>query len=95
MINDLILGWASDRGILDEGTVEGQMSKLQEEFDELKDAISRNHPIDIADAIGDMQTVLIILAGMKGLDANECLRDVYGILYNRKGKMQNGVFVKE
>jgi len=39
--------------------------------------------------------VLIILAEMKGLDANECLRDVYGILYNRKGKMQNGVFVKE
>jgi NTP pyrophosphatase (non-canonical NTP hydrolase) len=95
MINDLVLEWAADRGILEVGTVDGQMNKLQEEFDELKDALQRKHQLDVADAIGDMQVVLIILAEMKGLCAYECLKGAYEIINQRKGTMANGVFVKE
>jgi len=95
MLNDLILGWASDRGILDQGTIEGQLEKLQEEFDELKAAIEMHDRTEIEDAIGDMQVVLIILADLLGLDAQEALRTAYGVIATRKGKMENGVFVKE
>jgi len=95
MLHDLVIGWADDRGILDHGTVEGQMEKLQEEFDELKDAIAKNDMAEIEDAIGDMQVVLIILAQLKGLDALEALRTAYGVIATRKGKMVDGVFVKE
>jgi len=95
MLNDLILGWADDRGILDNGTVEGQLTKLQEEFDELKAAIEMNDRAEIEDAIGDMQVVLIILADLMGMDAREALRGAYDIICQRKGKMVDGVFVKE
>jgi len=95
MLNDLILGWADDRGILTNGTVEGQMEKLQEEFDELKAALSMNDRAEIEDAIGDMQVVLIILADLLGMDAQEALRNAYSVIAQRTGKMVDGVFVKD
>lgn len=95
MINDLVLAWADDRGILDQGTVEGQINKLQEELNELIDAYSKGDQDELADAIGDMQVVLIIIAEMKGLCAHECLSDAYDVINRRKGKMIDGVFVKE
>jgi NTP pyrophosphatase (non-canonical NTP hydrolase) len=95
MLNDLVLGWAHDRGILDNGTVEGQMAKLQEEFDELKAALKANDREEIEDAIGDMQVVLIILADLMGMDARDALRCAYDVICQRKGKMVDGVFVKE
>jgi len=95
MLNDLILSWAEDKGILDEGTIEGQLDKLQEEFDELKAAIEMHDREEIEDAIGDMQVVLIILADLMGMDAREALRGAYDVICTRKGKMVDGVFVKE
>ena len=95
MIAEAVLNWAKDRGILDNGTVEGQMTKLQEEFDELKDAIAINDEAEIKDAIGDMQVVLIILAELLDMDAQEALQEAYNTISQRKGKMVNGVFVKD
>lgn len=94
-LEEKVVAWAEDRGILEVGTVEGQMKKLLEEYEELDDALSRKHQIDVADAIGDMQVVLIILAEMRGLSATECLAGAYEIINQRKGKMVDGQFVKE
>jgi len=90
-----VLAWAKQKGILDTGTVAGQLGKLHEEFKELEDAVSFEDMPEIADAIGDMQVVLIILAEMYGLSAQECLEGAYEVIARRKGEMVNGVFVKD
>lgn len=95
MMEDLVIAWAESRGILKHGTVSGQVGKLKEEVQELLEALDLDNIHEIADAIGDIQVVLIILAEMKNLSAEECLQDAYAIINQRKGKMQNGQFVKE
>ena len=95
MLEDLVVVWAKDRGILDQGTIEGQLKKLQEEMDELKEAWEKDDRTEYADAIGDCAVVLIILAEMYGLDFKDCLGAAYGEIVTRKGRMINGVFVKD
>jgi hypothetical protein len=58
-----ILEWASDRGILEHGTLTGQTLKLIEEFGEYADAIAYE---DKMDAIGDMGVCVVILTRMQG-----------------------------
>jgi len=94
-LNELVLAWADEKGILETGTVQGQLGKLHEEFSELETAIAFEDMEEVADAIGDMQVVLIILAELVGMDANECLAGAYDVISQRKGEMVNGVFVKE
>ncbi len=91
----LILDWAKEKGILDSGTPNGQLSKLQEEFFELSDAILEKNVEEIIDGIGDMTVVLIILADMFGLSHTECLAYAYNQIKDRKGKMENGTFIKD
>jgi len=94
-MEQLVLGWAEERGLLQDGTVSGQIEKLKEEFQELLDAIQAGDPIETADAIGDMQVVLIILAQLQGMSATKCLTDAYMEISKRTGKMINGQFVKD
>ncbi len=94
-MEDLIINWAEDRGILDQGTIEGQLEKLQEEVDELKEAFAKDNRTEYADAIGDCSVVLIILAEMYGLKYRDCLSAAYCEIAKRRGKMVDGVFVKE
>ena len=91
----LILDWAKERGILDSGTPNGQLSKLQEEFFELTHAIFEKDGDGIIDGIGDMTVVLIILADMFGLSHTECLAYSYNQIKDRRGKIENGTFVKD
>jgi len=91
----LILDWAKEKGILESGTPKGQLLKLQEEFFELSDAIFNEDGDGIVDGIGDMTVVLIILADMFGLSHTECLAYAYNQIKDRKGKMENGTFVKD
>jgi len=94
-IEALVINWARERGIFEYGTVEGQMDKLQEEFQELVDALAANDTAEIADSIGDMQVVLANLAELLGMSAYECYVDAYKVIAQRTGKMVNGVFVKD
>lgn len=91
----LVINWARERGILEYGTVEGQMSKLREEFQELVDALAADDKAETADAIGDMQVVLAILAELLDMSAYQCYVDAYKVIAQRKGKMVDGVFVKD
>ena len=91
-LQDLVVGWAENKGIMKHGTVEGQIEKLQEEVQELLDAKTEGEFID---AIGDIQVVLIILAAMRGHSATACLASAYSEIATRTGKMENGVFVKD
>lgn len=49
----------------------------------------------IADDIGDMYVVLVNLAEREGLTMQECIETAWGDIKDRKGKMVDGVFVKE
>lgn len=92
---DKVLDWAVIHGITEKGTVYGQLTKLKEEYDELVEAINEDDADEIADAIGDMQVVLIILSEMLGMSSQDCLDKAYKVISKRTGKMVGGVFVKD
>ncbi|WP_241152390.1 MazG-like family protein [Vaginisenegalia massiliensis] len=73
----------------------GQLTKLKEEVDELVDArLSDDKPEEI-DAVGDITVVLIGYCMQRGLNFMDCLDAAYEEIKDRKGKVINGVFVKE
>ena len=92
---ELIRKWADDRGIYKSGDKKTQYVKLMEESGELAQAILKNDDVEFVDAIGDMVVVLTNLAHLGGYKIEECIDAAYNQLANRKGKMQNGTFVKE
>lgn len=94
-MNDLILKWADERGLLKAENAPKQMLKLMEEVGELAGAMAKNKPNEMIDAIGDIQVVLIILAKQLGFDYNTCLFLAHEEIKNRTGKTINGVFVKD
>ena len=49
----------------------------------------------IVDGIGDAFVVLVILSLQLDLDIANCVQTAYNEIKDRKGKMINGVFVKE
>ncbi len=72
-----------------------QMLKLGEEFGELCQGMAKNKPDQIEDSIGDMYVVMTILSMQLGLDIEDCVLGAYNEIKDRRGKMVNGVFVKE
>jgi NTP pyrophosphatase (non-canonical NTP hydrolase) len=62
---------------------------------ELASAMGKNDIVNIIDAIGDVQVVLIILAAQYDLDVDDCLNTAYLQIKDRKGKTINGIFIKE
>lgn len=93
-ITELIKKWAIDRGI-QSGNPEAQMVKLLEEAGELASGINKNKLDLIIDSVGDVYVVLVILCMQLGLDINDCIRVAYDEIKDRRGKMINGLFVKE
>ncbi len=92
---DLIRKWASDRGIYDQGNSHTQYVKLQEEAGELAKALLEENMLEIVDAIGDIVVVLTNLAELNGVHIEDCIDVAYKEIANRKGKMENGTFVKQ
>lgn len=89
----------------------GQLVKLQEEVDELKQAFWQYETVDLmnenatdalmeyrsdeVDAVGDILVVLIGYCMQRNLDIQECLELAYKEIKDRKGKVVDGIFVKE
>ena len=97
-MNDMIanvIEWARLKGILDNGTREGQAWKTIEEANELLKAVQENNDAEVIDAIGDVMVTVIIQAQMNGLRVEDCLRSAYDVISKRTGKMKDGVFVKD
>ena len=93
-ITELIKKWAVDRNVVS-GDVKSQMVKLLEEAGELAEGINKNKQDLIVDSIGDVYVVLVILCMQLGLDINDCIKVAYEEIKDRKGKLVNGLFVKE
>jgi len=90
---DKILQWHKDRNLIDGATDLSQLFKLREEVDELEQSIlNGSSPID---DIGDIIVVLVNIAERNGLALDECLEHAYNDIKDRKGRMVDGIFVKE
>jgi len=92
---EYIAQWAEDRNIIEGSHLQAQMLKLTEEMGELAGAIAKGRTEEAYDAVGDMMVVLIIIAKQLDTDLGKCLAGAYEEIRHRKGKMVNGVFVKE
>jgi len=88
-----IKAWHHDRNLIDGSTDKDQYLKLIQEAGELSDNICKGR--DIADDIGDMIVVLINIAERNGLSLATCMEKAWQDIKDRKGKMVDGVFVKE
>ena len=92
---DRIRQWASDRNLIEGSTPWSQMLKLIEEAGELGDALRKSNIAEIKDAIGDIQVVLAVMCAQLGIDVDECREIAWNEIKDRKGKMVDGMFVKE
>lgn len=95
-----VIEWAKDRNIFENSNAIKQISKTQEELYETLTALreleqGKESILEVADGIGDMLVTIILLAKMVGLNSVDCLADAYEEIKNRKGKMVNGLFVKD
>ena len=90
-----IIEWADERGLTQNGTIEKQFIKLQEEIGELAIGIMKNNKEEIIDAIGDCVVVLTILADLNGAKIEDCINSSYNVISKRKGKMIDGIFIKD
>jgi len=91
----LVIAWATQKGILENGTPSRQCDKTLEEVEELSDAIFDNNKDEIIDALGDILVTIIIQAEMQGVKLTECLESAYNVIAKRTGKMVGGQFVKD
>ena len=85
--------WHHDRNLIEGSDDKTQFAKLIQEAGELSDNICKGK--DIRDDIGDMMVVLINIAERNNLSLTECLEVAYNDIKDRKGRMVDGVFVKE
>ena len=90
---DKIRGWHHDRNLIEGSTDKDQFCKLIQEAGELSDSICKGK--DVSDDIGDMMVVLINIAERNKLSLRECLAKAWKDIKDRKGRMIDGIFVKE
>ena len=90
-----VIDWAIERGLVERENANKQMLKVMEEVGELASAIAKNKEEDTIDAIGDVLVTLIILSAQLELNPWDCLETAYNEIKGRKGKLVNGVFIKE
>jgi uncharacterized protein YabN with tetrapyrrole methylase and pyrophosphatase domain len=91
---DKVKQWHHDRNLIEGSTDLQQFNgKLLEEVKELETNILLSQPV--ADDIGDILVVLINIATRNNLGLSECLQVAYDDIKDRKGKMVDGVFIKE
>lgn len=92
---DLVLEWADTKNLLVEGNEVNQIKKVEEEVQEIKEALNSGVIDNIRDEIGDGFVTLIILSSQVGISPQECLNKAYSKIKDRTGKTVNGLFIKD
>lgn len=99
-LEDTVVKWHIDRNLINGSSDAAQSLKLQEEVTELcADILHNRHsggpPVDLRDELGDCLVVLINIAARNNFCLYEALEYSFGKIKDRKGKMIDGLFVKE
>ena len=110
-LEEKVINWGAEKGILDKATPLAQCNKTFEEVEELKEALEAqeqgletfinskgvlvNTDAEIKDAFGDIVVTVILGCKLQGLDFTDCLESAYNVISKRTGKMVNGQFVKD
>lgn len=90
---DNVVQWHRDRNLIDGSTDKDQVLKLMQELGELSDSVCKGK--DIKDDIGDMLVVMLNITTRNGVSLSECLARAWDDIKDRKGRMVDGIFVKE
>ena len=90
---ELVTQWHRDRNLIDGSDDKSQTLKLLQELGELSDSVCKEQ--SILDDIGDMLVVMINICERNKISLEKCLEVAYNDIKDRKGKMVDGVFVKE
>lgn len=94
-LRERIIIWAKEKGILDGSNAISQLSKLEEEVEELAiELMGGDHDFAMIE-LGDVLVVCTIIAEFMNVTSDECLQLAYDKIVRREGKMINGVFVKD
>ncbi len=88
-----IKDWHQNRNLIEGSTDKDQVLKLMQELGELSDSVCKGN--DIRDDLGDMMVVMINIMVRNDISMNECLTVAYNDIKDRKGRMVDGIFVKE
>jgi len=94
-LEERVLMWAENKGILEKAEPINQALKTLEEVNELLTGIVTDDREEIKDAFGDILVTIIIGAELQGLNLLDCLESALNIIEKRTGKMINGQFVKD
>lgn len=95
-LQDKIIEWATDRGIIEHSTAQAQFLKAVSEMGELADALAKGREHEVLDAVGDVQICLVNMCAILGIDTVDCLEIAWRQIKDRRGHMvAGGVFVKE
>ena len=89
-----IQGWAVDRNLHTADPVK-QALKFFEEAGELCQGMVKGNEEQIKDSIGDIYVVMTILSMQLGLEIEDCVYHAYDEIKDRRGKLVDGVFIKE
>lgn len=87
--------WHEARNLVDGSTDQAQFVKLTEELGEVAAAVARNKKEELVDGIGDMLVVLKNIAMRNDISLSYCALQAYKEIAPRKGRMVDGVFIKE
>ena len=91
-----VIRWSEARKIIPNSTAQAQFIKLQEEVNELRDALLKNDMSETVDAIGDCTVVLLNICALLDVNFTDCLAHVYDQIKSRTGTMgADGIFYKD
>lgn len=94
-LEDEIIAWGEERGILPDVNPVAQFRKTMEETKELAVGIDTKNIDEVRDAIGDIFVTLVMQTQAWNLTMQECVEQAWDDIKDRKGKMVDGVFVKD
>ena len=92
-LTNLIVQWHHDRNLIDGSSDKDQVLKLMQELGELSDSVCKGR--DVKDDLGDMMVVMLNIMERQGVSMEECLSTAYNDIKDRKGRMVDGIFIKE
>ncbi len=109
-LEEKVIQWGKEKGILDKATPLAQAKKTLEEVKELLEACEAQKDgkeyfynskgvrvktdEELCDALGDIFVTIILGAELQGFKLENCLESAYNVISKRTGKMINGVFIK-